>query len=377
MTPPDTPRPTRPLRALGAISGTSMDAVDVAVIETDGVAVSARLGGASTPYPAALRADLLALLDDPAAAAREPLRALDEAVTDAFAEAIEAHLRRAGLDGAIDVVGLHGQTVWHDPAGGVTRQLGSGARLAGRLGVEVVDAFRQADVAAGGQGAPLAPLYHAALAEGLAGAVAVLNLGGVGNVTGLGSGDVVAFDTGPASALIDDFVAGAFGVPFDDGGAIAARGTPDAGLVARALGHPFFAAPPPKSLDRQAFHEVMGEVRALPRPEDAVATLTAITVASVAAAVPHLPRRPSRWLVTGGGRRNARMMAGLRGALGVPVEPVEAVGWDGDLLEAECFAHLAARSLAGLPLSLPGTTGVPRPLTGGVRHRPETPALAR
>jgi len=220
------------------------------------------------------------------------------------------------------------------------------------------------DVEAGGEGAPFAPLYHRALAQGLEQPVMVLNLGGVGNVTYIDGDEVIAFDTGPASALLDDFMTARRGLPFDADGALAASGAADAAILAAMLDHPYFAAPPPKSLDRNAFHALAGAVGPLD-DADGAATLAAFTVESVARALDHAPRPPLRWLVTGGGRLNRTFMRRLADRLGVPVEPVEAVGWDGDALEAQCFAWLAVRSVRGLPLSLPTTTGVPRPMPGG------------
>jgi anhydro-N-acetylmuramic acid kinase len=192
----------------------------------------------------------------------------------------------------------------------------------------------------------------------------VLNLGGVGNVTYVDGDTIIAFDTGPASALIDDFVSRRFSVPYDDGGRLAAHGHVGAATLAQLLADPFFAAPPPKSLDRNAFHKRAAIVEAL-ADYDAVATLTAFTIEATAAALAHVPKPPVRWLVCGGGRRNSALMAGLQRRLGTAVEPVETVGWNGDLLEAELFGFLAVRALNGLPLSLPSTTGVPRPLPGG------------
>jgi anhydro-N-acetylmuramic acid kinase len=359
-------------RALGAISGTSMDGIDLAIVETDGHERVMFGPAATLPYPAALKAELLAFLAaDPSLAERDPLAALDEAVTDAFGDAIATFLSDNVLTlGGDDLIGLHGQTVWHRPERRFTRQLGLGRRLAARFGVNVVDAFRQADVAAGGQGAPLAPLYHAALAAALPKPLMVLNWGGVGNVTYLGAdGAVLAFDTGPASALIDDTVRKAFGLPYDEGGRIAASGRVEEGLLAALMDHPFFDAPPPKSLDRQEFHRRAAMLEGL-APEDAVATLTAFTIAATAAALRHVPAPPRRWLVTGGGRLNGSLMAGLARAVGAPVEPVEGVGWNGDALEAQCFGYLAVRALAGLAISLPTTTGAPEPLTGGQLWRP-------
>ncbi len=352
--------------ALGLISGTSMDGIDAALIDTDGEQVGARLGAITLPYQAALRAELLAIAADPTRA-EEPLSEVEHAVTQANAEAARAVRARAGLAAkAIRVVGLHGQTVLHRPGRRFTRQLGNGALLAHLLGIDVIAGFRLADVAAGGQGAPFAPLYHAALARGLDQPLAVLNLGGVANVTFLDGDTVIAFDTGPASALIDDWVRRHTGQPFDEGGRIAASGRVDQSRLAALLANPFFALAPPKSLDRNDFP--LSAVEGLSLAEGA-ATLAAFTVASVAQACAHLPATPRRWLVTGGGRHNATLMAGLRATLGVAVEPVESVGWDGDTLEAELFGFLAMRSLRGLPLSLPSTTGVPHPMPGGVLHR--------
>lgn len=352
--------------AIGAISGTSMDGIDIALVETDGRETVRTGPGRTMEYPADLRADLQRLLADPSVAERDPLNDLDARVTDAFTGAIAGFMAAEGIDrAAVDVIGLHGQTVYHRPERRFTRQLGRGADMAKALGVPVVDAFRQADVKAGGHGAPFAPLYHAALAARLPRPLMVLNLGGVGNVTFLGRDEVIAFDTGPASALIDDLVLRRFGAPYDEGGRIAASGTVDRAVLAELMANPFFDAPPPKSLDRQDFHTRAAIVSRLP-DRDAVATLAAFTIESVAAALRHVPEPAARWLVTGGGRRNAAFMAGLARQLGVPVEPVEAEGWDGDLIEAQCFGYLAVRSTLGLPLSLPTTTGVPAPMTGGV-----------
>ncbi len=228
----------------------------------------------------------------------------------------------------------------------------------------MVDDFRTADVKAGGQGAPLVPLYHAALASRLPQPLMVLNLGGVANVTYLDGDTIIAFDTGPASALIDDLMRERFGLPYDAGGRIAREGKVVPAILAELMALPFFQAKPPKSLDRNEFHLRARAVDALD-PHDGAATLTAFTVAATVAALDHVPKKPVRWLVTGGGRHNQGIMQGLAEALQVPVEPVESVGWDGDLLEAQCFGYLAVRSRRGLPLSLPTTTGAPRPLPGG------------
>ena len=357
--------------AIGAISGTSMDGIDVALIETDGEGLVRPGPGRMVPYPAALRTQLLAFLADPTRAEHDPMTALEHGVTRAFTQAIAGFMDEEGIDPIeVDLIGLHGQTVYHRPERRFTRQLGQGQVMADALGIDVIDGFRLADVHAGGQGAPFAPLYHAALARGLEQPAMVLNLGGVGNVTYIDGETIIAFDTGPASALIDDMVQRRFGLNFDDGGRIAANGKIDTAVLAELMANPFFAAPAPKSLDRNDFHARARIAERLEGP-DAVATLAAFTIASVVAALAHVPTPPRRWLVTGGGRHNAFFMENLQQRLGVPVDPVEAVGWNGDLIEAQCFAYLAVRSTRGLPLSLPTTTGVPHPMPGGVLHRPK------
>jgi anhydro-N-acetylmuramic acid kinase len=352
--------------AIGAISGTSMDGIDIALIRSDGRSRVETGPGCTMPYPAALRRDLLDLLSDPSIAERDPLSELDQRVTEAFGTAIAAFMHDERIDAPhVGLIGLHGQTVFHRPERRFTRQLGKGAALAKSLGIAVVDGFRQADVKAGGHGAPLVPLYHAALAAPLAKPLMVLNLGGVGNVTFIGDSEIIAFDTGPASALIDDLMMTRFGKPYDDGGRIAASGAVDQRILADLMANPFFDAAPPKSLDRQDFHARAASVRSL-ADADAVATLAAFTIEATAAALRHVPEPPSRWLVGGGGRHNQTFMQGLARRLGVSVEPVESQGWNGDLIEAQAFGYLAIRARDGLPLSLPSTTGVPRPMTGGV-----------
>ncbi|MBW4024837.1 MAG: anhydro-N-acetylmuramic acid kinase [Proteobacteria bacterium] len=352
------------LRVIGLMSGTSLDGVDAAWLETDGETVGRAGPSLTLLYDPALRAELRRILDRAAGLAPD-----DPALLDATRRLTEAHVeavRRLGE--AADLIGFHGQTILHDPAHRRTWQIGDAGFLAEALGTPVAYGFREADVAAGGEGAPLVPLFHAALARDLPKPLAVLNIGGVANVTFLGSdGTIAACDTGPGNALLDDWVARHTGRAFDADGALARAGRADEALLAKWLGHPYFARPLPKSLDRQQFHALLGDL-ADSTPADGAATLAAFTARAVAAC--HLPERPRRWLVTGGGRHNAVMMAALGVALGVPVEPVEAVGWQGDVLEAQCFAYLAARVQRKLPLSLPLTTGVPGPMPGGVVANP-------
>jgi anhydro-N-acetylmuramic acid kinase len=347
------------LRAVALMSGTSLDGVDAAWIETDGITV-ARTGTSLTlKFQDDLRADLRHLLEIAPGLAPD----------DAFLRNVE---HRLTLDHCIaaamigegkDIIGMHGQTILHAPGERRTWQIGDAAMLARKLNLPVVHDFRSADVAAGGQGAPLAPLYHAALAEQLPKPLAVVNIGGVANITYLGAdGSILSCDTGPGNGPIDDLVFRHTGQAYDKDGILAAAGTVWQDRLAGLLAHPYFALPAPKSLDRLTFAKLISAATDDLAPADAAATLTAFTVAAIAAApVP----RPLRVLICGGGRHNNAIMAGLRQAFAVPVEPVEAVGWDGDALEAQCFGFLAVRSLYRLPLSLPSTTGVPGPTPGG------------
>jgi len=359
------------------MSGTSLDGIDAALIETDGERV-ARFGPVGFwPYAEAERdllrralADATALIDR---AARPGVLAEAEAlVTQAHARAVEDFLRTHAIArAAVAVIGFHGQTVLHRPERRLTVQIGDGAALARRVGVPVAYDLRAADVAAGGQGAPLVPVLHRALVEGLAHPhpVAVLNVGGVANVTYIDAqAELIACDTGPGNALIDDFMRARTGAPWDREGATAAQGRVDETWLAAALAHRFFAAPPPKSLDRNDFAGLDASGLSL---EDGATTLTAFTAAAVAAVVPRLPKPPRSWIVAGGGARNATLMRMLAARLKpATVEAAQALGWSSDAIEAQAFAFLAVRALNGLPLTFPGTTGAPRPLTGGVIARP-------
>jgi len=350
--------------AVGLMSGTSRDGIDAALLRSDGETAVEPGAFLSVPHDLDFRAQLA----DAAAGKADPA-VVERALTERHAAAVEALLDRHGVPrDEVRVVGFHGHTLHHDPAGRRTWQIGDGALLARLIGIDTVNDFRGADVQAGGQGAPLAPLYHAARTAGLERPLAVLNLGGVGNVTWLGPepDDILAFDTGPGNALLDDLVFQRTGRSYDEDGALAAAGQVALDVLAELLNHSFFDVPPPKSLDRDAFDPAPVARLAT---EDAAATLATFTAGAVARALPHLPAPPRRWMVAGGGRHNPVILHRLRQALGVPVEPVESVGWNGDAIEAEAFAYLALRSLRGLPLSLPVTTGVPAPMPGG-RHHP-------
>jgi anhydro-N-acetylmuramic acid kinase len=365
------------LSALGLMSGTSLDGIDAALIETDGERI-ARFGPVGyRPYVELerelLRRALAAAtgLDD--RTARPGVLAEAEAmVTQAHAQAVEEFLAANGIDrDDVAVVGFHGQTVLHRPERRLTVQIGDGAALAQHLRVPVVFDLRAADVAAGGQGAPLVPVFHRALVEGLARPhpVVVLNIGGVANITYIdGAAELIACDTGPGNAPIDDFMRARTGTPCDRDGAAAAKGRIDERWLAAALANPFFAAWPPKSLDRNAFAGLDASALSL---EDGAATLTAFTAAAVAAVVPLLPRPPRTWIVAGGGARNPSLMRTLaEGLKPATVETAQAVGWSSDAVEAQAFAYLAVRAISGLPITFPGTTGAPRPMTGGMIARP-------
>ena len=347
------------------MSGTSLDGIDVALIETDGLAQVVPGPALTMPYEDEFRERLRGVLGGvgPTAA----IIAVEDELTRLHAAAVARLLEHFALP-APDLIGMHGHTILHRPAERLTKQLGDGALLARLVGIDVVADFRSADVAAGGEGAPLAPLYHVALAAALPKPIAVLNLGGVANVTWIGDGgdaeapDILAFDTGPGNALLDDWVRRHTGAAADIDGALARAGHASETCIARFLQHRYFARRPPKSLDRDDFRDAVPDGLAL---EDGAATLTEMTAAAVAAARRHFPAAAREWLVTGGGRDNPALMAALARRLGAPVRPVEAAGWDGDALEAQAFAYLAVRSVRGLPLSLPSTTGVLQPTTGG------------
>ncbi len=353
--------------AVGVMSGTSMDGIDVALIRSDGEARVETGPGATFPYPEPLARALRAVVANPSEAAK-PQVELERQVTDAHVAAVEAFLEKFAIAReSVALAGLHGQTILHRPRARLSRQLCDGARAAAALKIDVVCDFRSADIAAGGEGAPFAPVYHAAITAGLERPLMILNWGGVGNVTWLGpKSEIVAFDSGPANALIDDFLIRRRGVAFDKDGALARSGRIDAHALETVMRDPYFDRPPPKSLDRNHFAALAAAAVAGLSDADGAATLGAFTVEVTAAAVRQVPEAPRRWLVGGGGRRNPFLMRRLAERLDVVVEPFEVIGFDGNAIEAQCFAYLALRSRRGAPLSFPTTTGVPKPMTGGV-----------
>ena len=353
------------LRVLGTMSGTSLDGVDAAVLVTDGIDILGFGETAYRPYSDAERAVLRNALGAWPGDARAETAA--DVVDLAHAELL------AGFE-AVDLVGYHGQTLAHEPGGRGTHQAGSGQVLAQALGWPVVWDFRSADVRLGGQGAPLAPFYHHALARylGLTAPVVFLNLGGVANVTWLDPAipapehACLAFDCGPANAPMDDYCATRLARARDEGGALAGRGIAAEDRLQAYARHEYFRRIPPKSLDRAAPVPDVGGLA----PEDALATLAAGVATGVALAFEHFPAPPARMLVCGGGRHNATLMAMIAAGCDCPVDPVEAAGADGDMIEAQAFAYLAARVARGLPTSAPGTTGVAAPVGGGTLSRP-------
>ena len=366
--------------AIGLMSGTSLDGIDVALLRTDGKAVVERGPSMGRPYDAAFRRRLQGALETAKAIGERTERPGDLAeierdLTLRHGEAVRAFLAENGLKPAdIDVVGFHGQTVLHRPDAGLTVQLGDGGLLARETGIDVVHDMRANDMAHGGQGAPLIPAYHAALAAGLSDAagkaVVFVNIGGISNITFIGAeGTIVAYDSGPGNTLIDQWVEAHAGIPYDQGGMIASEGRIDPDLAERYLGHAFFTDPVRRSLDRNDFSPPSGAEASL---EDGARTLAHVTAAAVIRSARHLPERPKLYVVCGGGRLNRVIMddlAALAETEGAEVVAAEAVGLDGDSMEAEAWAYLAARSLGGLPLTFPGTTGVKAPVTGGLLRK--------
>lgn len=358
-------------RALGLMSGTSMDGIDVALLDTDGDRELRHGPAASYSYPAEVKVRLrAAIIEAKGLGEREArpgsLSEVERELTELNAEAVERFLHANGMDKSqIDLIGYHGQTVLHDAPRKLTVQLGNGELLAQRTGVDVVYDLRAADVAAGGQGAPLVPVYHRALAIAAPELpVAFLNIGGVANVTWIGPGGrMLAFDTGPGNALLDDWVLVHTGAAHDANGALAARGQPDEDALQALLTNNYFGKPPPKSLDRNDFSSAPVAGLTL---EDGAATLSAFTAAAIGRAREHMPEEPRLWIVCGGGRKNRTLMSMIAANVPNAVVPAEALGLDGDFIEAEAWAYLAVRAALKLPITFPETTGVPAPMTGGI-----------
>jgi anhydro-N-acetylmuramic acid kinase len=363
------------LKVIGLMSGTSLDGIDAAIVETDGMDVAVPGVALGIAYDGETRAMLRSALADAqnvAAGAPVPysIRDAERRLTESHSDAVKALLRKAGLTAEdIALIGFHGQTILHRPEQRLTWQIGDGALLARLTGIDVVNDFRSNDVRAGGQGAPLVPLYHAALlrkAKGISPPVVMVNIGGVANVTYVDGATILAFDSGPGNAAIDDWAHRHAGMPVDENGVLARAGRVDDAILSKMLDNAYFARVPPKSLDRMDFGTAAVEGLSA---QDGAATLTAFTAASIAKARAHFPKPAISWIICGGGRLNRTLMDELRARLNAPVLSAEDAGWNGDFIEAEAFAYAAARSVRGLPLSLPSTTGVAEPMSGGRLHR--------
>jgi anhydro-N-acetylmuramic acid kinase len=355
------------VRALGLMSGTSLDGVDVAVIDTDGEHIEGFGPAATYPHAESTRELVRAVFG---ATTRSPsIDAAEAAITAAHIDAVRRFARDEGVDlTSIDVVGFHGQTITHKPQERFTWQIGDGRALARALGRPVVADLRSADVAAGGQGAPLVPVFHQALARDLELPVAVVNIGGVANVTWVGEdGQLVAFDTGPGNAPIDDWIRKFTNQNFDLDGILAARGEVEGGTVRGFLSSSYFLLLPPKSLDRNDFRF---NFAAFPEVEDAISTLTYCVCLSLSSAQAHFPAPARTWIVCGGGSRNETLMRWLSQLVDGQVTTGADYGWNVEALEAQAFGFLAVRHLRGLPNSFPSTTGASRPIVGGVLHQP-------
>lgn len=358
-------------KAIGFMSGTSMDGIDVALVETDGEGVVVPIAGETFAYSEEDRAVVAAALDQARTVTDRDIRTGDigkaEAlITQRHSQALGTFLTGAGLGpGDIDIIGFHGQTILHRPEEHLTIQLGDGSRLAADLGIDVVYDFREADVAAGGEGAPFVPIYHKALLEKseIECPAVVVNVGGVANVTWVGAdGALLAFDTGPGNALIDDWMRLKTDETVDVSGALGLSGEANMPTLEMLMENPYFLAPPPKSLDRNAF--LLDALDGL-SVADGAATLALFTARTIAQSSQFMAEPPKRWIICGGGVKNGAIMQALARECVGEVAPGSAFGWNTDLIEAEAFAYMAVRSLKGLPLTYPGTTGVAAPLTGG------------
>lgn len=346
------------LSVLGLMSGTSMDGIDIAHIKTDGQNYI-EFGIAETiPFPSDFRARLKAFTD---LLNSTELHSLESDFTQLTIKYVDEFIKKHRLD--IDLIGFHGQTLYHNPLNQETLQIGNGELLSSKLNINVVYDFRSADIKEGGEGAPIVPIFHQTVFQEKERPLVVLNIGGVANITWIGkdNNDLIAFDTGPGNALLDDWVLQNTKSHFDVQGRLAQSGQVDYDLVKSFLTHNYFLKPPPKSLDRNDFKVKLDHLSI----EDGAATLVEITVQSIVASNKFLPEEPVCWVITGGGRHNDFLLKRLGKELQKPVLPIEDVGFDGDALEAQAMGYLAVRTFKNLPITFPKTTGVPHPLCGG------------
>ena len=371
------------ITAIGMMSGTSMDGIDLALIRTDGETVIERGPSMMIPYDPAFRSRLADALGDAAGMSRRDdrpgnLAAIEAEITRRHAEAVDRFRGAFKAETAhVDLVGFHGQTVLHRPGTGLTVQLGDGQVLADQIGIPVVWDMRANDMVHGGQGAPLVPVFHQALAASaqIKGPVMFVNIGGIANVTWVAEGrDPVAFDCGPGNALIDQWVQAGAGIPYDEDGRIAAEGEIVQDIIDQQLAKPFFGLKGPKSLDRNDFTP---DVVAGFELADGARTLAALTAQAIHQSGNLVPAPPRTWVLCGGGRKNTNIVSDLRALADSDSQDVlmaEDAGFNGDTMEAEAWAYLAVRSARGLPLTFPGTTGCKQPVTGGVLSRPRLSA---
>ena len=361
----------RPLTTLGLMSGTSMDGVDAALLVTDGVDIFEYGKALNRPYDMEMRSELRSITGKDACRDEQKIKDVERKMTLFHAEVVSELLDLAGLRAEdVDVIGFHGHTVFHNPAENISLQIGDGDLLAEQSRIQVVNRFRNSDIANGGQGGPMMASYHQALARDLEKPLAVLNIGGVAKLTWIGeNGELIAFDTGPGNALIDDWMIKRHGTNMDFDGNMAAAGKVNEKIVSLMMRCSYFKKEPPKSLDRDEFSKKISEHLEGESVANGAATLTAFTAQAVAAAAKNfLPKQPKRWIICGGGANNPTLVRMLRQKIEVPMDLAREVNWNGDFLEAQGYAFLAVRSLFGLPLSFPTTTGVPHSMCGGMLH---------
>ena len=347
--------------SIGLMSGTSMDGIDAAIITTDGESIYNFGESVAAAYDNATKELIRSAINETA-----DIPKVEEELTRQHVKAVKLLLEKAGLSSSdIDVIGFHGQTIKHDPDNGITVQIGDGKLLAQLTGINVVNDLRSNDVKNGGQGAPLVPLFHKALVQDsdISLPVAIVNIGGVANITYIDENNIIAFDTGPGNALIDDWILKNNAGSCDKNGQYASSGDIDEEILAELICHHYFDKVPPKSLDRNDFNNNLIDGLSL---EDGAATLSAFTISSIIMAESHFPQKVKSWYVCGGGRHNDFIMNGLRATTEVEVNKIEDLGLDGDMIEAQAFAYLAVRSLKNMPLTLPSTTGVKKPVSGGI-----------
>ena len=363
--------PSKIYRAIGLMSGTSMDGNDAALLETDGYHSIKVIDYIERPHEENLKA-LLKACDGKQDRTTSEMRAAEQVFSDSQIPLINELLERNALSASdIDVIGFHGQTTFHQPAEKTSVQLGDGQILATKTGIKTIYNFRQADMDAGGQGAPLIPIYHQALlkSKSMNLPIAIVNIGGVSNLTWIdGTASLIGFDTGPGNALIDDWVSAHTDQAFDDGGKIAAEGRVNDAIVEQFLTHPYLKKNYPKSLDRNAFADLSVNDLNL---EDGAATLMEITARSISIGIHACPKKPSAIYIAGGGRYNTALLNRLHSITNLPVHDINKTGLNGDSIEAEGFAYMAVRTLLNEPISFPQTTGCRAPTVGGTIVQPE------